>query len=115
MISGVHAIVYSKEAEKLRTFFRDVLEWPFADAEHGWLIFALPPAELGVHPAEHNSHELYLMCEDVHATVEKLHRKGVAITQPIADQGWGLVTQIELPDGSHMGLYQPKHPIPPRS
>jgi predicted enzyme related to lactoylglutathione lyase len=115
MISGVHAIVYSKEAEKLRAFFKDVLEWPFVDAVHGWLIFALPPAELGVHPAEQNSHQLYLMSEDVHATVERLKSRGVKITQPIVDQGWGLVAQIELPDGSHMGLYQPRHPIPPRS
>lgn len=115
MISGVHAIVYSKEAEKLRAFFKDVLEWPFVDAGHGWLIFALPPAELGVHPAEQNSQQLYLMCEDVRATVEKLQSRGVAITHPIADQGWGLVAQIALPDGSHMGLYQPRHPIPPRS
>jgi predicted enzyme related to lactoylglutathione lyase len=109
MISGVHAIVYSKEAEKLRSFFRDVLEWPFVDAGRGWLIFSLPPAELGVHPAEENSHELYLMCDDVHATVEKLKSKGIGIA-PVTDQGWGLLTQFELPDGSHMGLYQPKHP-----
>ena len=115
MISGVHAIVYSQQAEKLRAFFKDVLEWPFVDAGHGWLIFSLPPAELGVHPAEQNSHRLYLMCEDVHATVEILKSRGVKIPQPIADQGWGLVAQIELPDGSHMGLYQPRHPVPPRS
>jgi predicted enzyme related to lactoylglutathione lyase len=115
MISGVHAIVYSKEAEKLRSFFRDVLEWPFVDAGRGWLIFALPPAELGVHLAERNSHELYLMCDDVHATVEKLKSKGIGISQPVADQGWGLVTQIELPDGSRMGLYQPNHPAPAHS
>jgi hypothetical protein len=74
MINGVHAIVHSREGEKLRSFFKDVLEWPFVDAGHGWLIFALPPGELG----------------------------------------WGLVAQIELPDGSHMGLY-PRHPVPPRS
>ena len=115
MINGVHAIVYSREAEKIRAFFRDVLEWPFADAGHGWLIFALPPAELGIHPAEANSHELYLMCDDVHATVDQLRAKGVRIAQPVADQGWGLVTRIELPDGSHMGLYQPRHPKPPHA
>ena len=115
MIHGAHVIVFSKNPEADRAFFRDVLQYPFADAGHGWLIFALPPAELGVHPAEQNSHQLYLMCEDVHATVEKLKSRGVKIPQPIADQGWGLVAQIELPDGSHMGLYQPRHPVPPRS
>ncbi|MGD1069786.1 MAG: VOC family protein [Bryobacteraceae bacterium] len=115
MINGVHAIVYSKEAEKIRFFFRDVLEWPFVDAGQGWLIFALPPAELGVHPAEANSHEICLMCDDIHSTIEKLKSKGVAISQPVADQGWGLVTQIELPDGTRMGLYQPRHPQPPRA
>ena len=77
MISGVHAIVYSKQAEQVREFFRDVLEWPFEDAGRGWLIFALPPAELAVHPAGENSHELYLRCDDVEATVEQLRAKGV--------------------------------------
>jgi len=112
MISGVHAIVYSKEAEKLRAFFRDVLEWPSVDAGRGWLIFAMPPAELAVHPAEQSSHELYLICDDVEATVGVLRAKGVEITMPVADRGWGLVTEIRLPDGSAMGLYQPKHPRP---
>src|SRR5437762_4877060 len=104
MISGVHAIIYSKEAERLREFFRDVLEWPSVDAGRGWLIYAMPPAELAVHPDEKSSHELFLMCDDVHATVEKLKSKGVAIAMPVADRGWGLVTQIELPDGARMGL-----------
>ena len=112
IISGVHAIVYSKEAEKVREFFRDVLEWASVDAGGGWLIFAMPPAELAVHPAEKNSHELFLMCDDVEATVEKLRGKGVEITMPVADRGWGLVTEIVLPDGSRMGLYQPKHASP---
>ena len=112
MISGVHAIVYSKEAEKVREFFRDVLEWPSVDAGRGWLIFAMPPAELAVHPAGQSSHEVFLMCDDVHATVKRLKDKGVGIAMPVADQGWGLVTRIELPDGSQMGLYQPKHPGP---
>jgi predicted enzyme related to lactoylglutathione lyase len=112
MVTGVHAIVYSREADKLRAFFRDVLEWPSVDAGRGWLIFALPPAELGVHPAEHNSHELYLMCDDVHAAIEKLKSKGVGIAAPVADLGWGLLAQIELPDGGRIGLYQPRHPTP---
>ena len=112
MISGVHAIVYSQQAEQVREFFRDVLEWPFEDAGRGWLIFAMPPAELAVHPAGENSHELYLMCDDVEATVEQLRAKGVEIATPVADRGWGLVTKIVLPDGSAIGLYQPKHPSP---
>jgi predicted enzyme related to lactoylglutathione lyase len=112
VINGVHAIVYSDQAEKMREFFRDVLEWPSVDAGRGWLIFATPPAELAVHPGVESRHELYLMCEDVHATVGKLKAKGVEISSPVADQGWGLVTQIILPDGSRMGLYQPKHPSP---
>jgi predicted enzyme related to lactoylglutathione lyase len=115
MITGVHAIVYSREADSIRSFFKDVLEWPSVDAGRGWLIFALPPAELGVHPAENNSHELYLMCDDVHATVEKLKAKGVGIAAPVADLGWGLLTHLELPDGSRMGLYQPRHPAPSRA
>jgi predicted enzyme related to lactoylglutathione lyase len=115
MISGVHATVYSKEAEKLREFFRDVLEWPSVDAGRGWLIFAMPPAELAVHPAEENSHELFLMCNDIAETVERLKSKGVEIALPVADRGWGLVTQLQLPDGSRLGLYQPKHASPRQS
>jgi predicted enzyme related to lactoylglutathione lyase len=112
MITGAHLILYSKEADKLREFFHDVLEWPSVDAGRGWLIFAMPPAELAVHPADGNSHELFLMCDNIEATVAKLQSKGVAITMPGADRGWGILTQIELPDGSKMGLYEPKHPSP---
>jgi predicted enzyme related to lactoylglutathione lyase len=111
MITGVHAILYAKDAERVRAFFRDVLEFPCVDAGHGWLIFALPPAEAAAHPAEGDEHhELYLMCDDVHATVEKLKSKGVTFTMPVADRGWGLVTQFELPGGGKMGMYQPRHP-----
>ena len=113
MISGVHAILYSRDAERLRAFFRDVLEVPSVDAGHGWLIFALPPAEMGVHPTEDakGHHELYLMSDDVEATVAALAAKGVSCS-PVVDQGWGLVTNVTLPDGDSIGLYQPRHPSP---
>jgi hypothetical protein len=110
MISGIHAIIYSKQAERLREFLRDVLRLPSVDAGHGWLIFALPPAELAVHPEEDSYHELYLMCDDVQATTENLKSKGVQLSAPIADRGWGLVTLLKLPSGDEIGLYQPKHP-----
>jgi catechol 2,3-dioxygenase-like lactoylglutathione lyase family enzyme len=110
MIIGLHAIVYCKDAEKARAFFRDVLEFPSVDAGHGWLIFAAPPAELAVHPAEEEGrHELYLMCGDVHAVAEQLRAKGVELA-PIQEQRWGLLTRIHIPGGGEIGLYQPKHP-----
>jgi hypothetical protein len=112
MISGVHAILYSKDAERLRTFFRDVLEFPAVDAGHGWLIFALPPGEMGVHPTEDDpKHELYLMSDDVEATIAALAEKGV-VCSPVVDAGWGLLTTVTLPDGGSIGLYQPRHPSP---
>lgn len=110
MISGVHAIIYSKQAERLREFFRDVLEYPSVDAGGGWSIFALPPAELAMHPADDSYHELYLMCDDVHAVTKELQSKGVELAVPISDRGWGLVTRLILPSGDQIGLYQPKHP-----
>ena len=111
MINGIHAILYSTDAEQTRAFFRDVLGFSSVDAGHGWLIFALPPAELGIHPAEGQTrHELYLMCNDVHATVAELTGKGVEFTQPVADQGWGLLAKLRIPGGGEIGLYQPKHP-----
>jgi predicted enzyme related to lactoylglutathione lyase len=111
MITGVHAILYAKDAERVRTFFRDVLEFPSVDAGHGWLIFALPPAEIAAHPADgEEHHELYLMCDDVNTTVATLEKKGVKFTMPIADRGWGLVTQFEVAGGGKMGMYQPRHP-----
>lgn len=111
MITGVHALLYAKETEAIRAFFRDTLGLPSVDAGHGWLIFALPPAELGVHPSDHEEHtELYLMCDDVETTVEELKRKGVEFAGPIKNEGFGLVTSIKLPGGGTLGLYQPKHP-----
>jgi predicted enzyme related to lactoylglutathione lyase len=111
MINGVHALLYAEDAEQVRAFFRDVLGLASVDAGHGWLIFALPPAELGIHPAEAGGHHvIHFMCDDVKATVEELQGKGVEFTQPITDQGYGLVTSLRVPGGGEIGLYQPKHP-----
>ena len=110
MITGMHAILYSKDAERDRAFLRDVLEFPHVDAGHGWLIFALPPSEIAVHPASEEHHELFLMCDDIHAVVAKLTEKKIEITSPVSDQGWGLLARIRLPGGSELGVYQPRHP-----
>jgi predicted enzyme related to lactoylglutathione lyase len=112
LINGVHSIVFSKDAEAARAFFRDVLEMPCVDAGHGWLIFALPPAELGVHPADsesENTHRLYLMCEDIEATVAGLKLKGVEFTGGITNAGWGLLATMKIPGGGEMSIYQPRH------
>jgi predicted enzyme related to lactoylglutathione lyase len=111
MINGVHALIYTKNADAVRAFFRDIVGTPHVDAGHGWLIFALPPAELGIHPAEdEESHELYLMCDDIERTIAELKTKGVTAAGPISDQGWGRVTSITIADGVTLGLYQPRHP-----
>ena len=111
MINGVHALIYAKDADKVRAFFRDILKFPSVDAGHGWLIFALPPAELGIHPTDEDNHrELYLMCDDVAATIKELKAKGVEFARPITEAGFGLMTSIKLPGGGELGLYQPKHP-----
>jgi len=113
VITGIHAIVFSPQAEQVRAFLRDVLGLPSVDAGGGWLIFALPPAELAVHPADGNTrHELYLMCDDIHATLAELRGKGVDVAKDVTDQGWGLLAAIRLPDGSELPLYQPRHPTP---
>jgi catechol 2,3-dioxygenase-like lactoylglutathione lyase family enzyme len=110
VITGAHVIVYSSDAEADRAFFQDVLQYPSVDAGGGWLIFKLPPAEVAVHPAEGaGAHELYLMCDDVNATVDDLKAKGVTCGA-ISDEGWGLLTSIRLPGGGDLGLYQPRHP-----
>lgn len=114
MITGVHAIVFSSEADQVRAFFKDTLGLASVDAGGGWLIFALPPAELAVHPAEGEArHELYLMCDDIHATLAELRDKGIGQAQDVTDQGWGLLAAIRLPDGSQFPIYQPRHPSPP--
>ena len=113
MISGVHAIIFSRDAEADRAFFRDVLGLPSVDAGGGWLIFALPPAELAAHPTDGAAHhELYLMCDDVRATAEQLSGKGVEFTSKISDRGFGLITALRLPGGSELALYEPRHPSP---
>ena len=113
MITGVHAVIYTTDAERDRAFFRDVLELPSVDAGGAWLIFGLPPAELAAHPAESGGkQELYLMCDDVQATVADLTAKQVEFARPISDEGFGLVTAIRLPGGGELGLYQPSHPSP---
>lgn len=112
MISGAHMVIYSADAAADRAFFRDVLGFSSVDAGQGWLIFALPPSELAVHPAESNGrHEVFLMCDDIAATVTMLKTKGISCSG-IEDQGWGLLTQIALPGGGTLGLYQPRHPRP---
>jgi predicted enzyme related to lactoylglutathione lyase len=109
----MHAIVFSPEAEKVRAFFGDVLGLSSVDAGGGWLIFALPPAELAVHPADGDArHELYLMCDSIDATLAELRDKGVEVAQGVTDQGWGLLATIRLPDGSEFPIYEPRYPSP---
>src|SRR5271169_4163457 len=111
MIFGAHVIVYSKDAAADRAFFREVLGFSSVDAGHGWLIFALPPAEVAVHPAaENDRHELYLMCDDLKAEMAALEHKGVACSEA-KEERWGSITQIRLPGGGQVGLYQPKHAL----
>jgi hypothetical protein len=112
MINGVHALIYAKNADKVRDFFKDILGFPSVDAGQGWLIFALPPAELGIHPAEgsESRHELYLMCDDVKATIAQLGKKGVKC-KPVMEVGWGALTSLTIPGGGSIGLYQPHHPL----
>ena len=113
MIIGAHAIIFTKYAEGVRAFLHNVLGLSSVDAGAGWLIFALPPADLAVHLTDDEPrHELYLMCDDIHATVEELRAKGVNFTRPITDAGWGLITALELPDGRELALYEPRHPRP---
>jgi len=110
MIVGAHVIVYTKNAESDRAFFREVLGFASVDAGDGWLIFALPPAEAAFHPSPENGpHELYLMCDDLHAEIAALAKKGVVCSE-VTEARWGSITRIPLPGGSKVGLYQPKHP-----
>jgi catechol 2,3-dioxygenase-like lactoylglutathione lyase family enzyme len=113
VIIGVHAIIYTTDADADRSFVRDALGFDSVDAGAGWLIFKLPPAELAMHPAETGGrHELYLMCDDVHATVAQLTAQGVEIVRDVTDEGFGLLTAIRLPGGGELGLYEPRHPSP---
>ena len=113
IITAAHTIIYAKDAEKARAFFRDVLKLKSADAGGGWLIFALPPAELAFHPAtEGGKHELYFMCDDIEQTIAWLKGKGVSVTKPISDQSWGRLSAFEIPGAGEMQIYQPKHSSP---
>jgi predicted enzyme related to lactoylglutathione lyase len=113
VITGAHSIIYSADPDGVRAFFRDVLELPSVDAGGGWLIFALPPGEVAAHPTQGTGrHELYLMCDDIHATANELGAKGVELSGPITEERWGLVTAIRLPGGVELGLYEPRHPTP---
>jgi len=113
VITGVHAVLFSRDAEADRAFLSDVLGLASVDAGGGWLIFALPPAEAAVHPAdESGTTQLYLMCDDVEATIAELREKGVDVLRPVSDERWGLVTAIALPGGGELGLYEPRHPSP---
>jgi catechol 2,3-dioxygenase-like lactoylglutathione lyase family enzyme len=115
-ITGTHMLLYTSEPEALRALLRDLLGWPHVDAGEGWLIFALPPAELGVHPAEGPSyesgarHQLALICDDVAATTADLRAKGVEVRGEPQDEGWGITTTLVLPGDLHVMLYEPRHP-----
>jgi hypothetical protein len=111
MIFGAHSIIYSRDADADRAFLRDVLGFSSVDAGRGWLIFALPPGEVAVHPAdEETSHELYLMCDDVAAEIARLQKQGVSCSA-VSRQPWGKLTNITLPSGGQLGLYEPHHPM----
>ena len=112
MINGAHVVVYTKDAEADRAFFRDVLQFPSVDAGHGWLIFAMPPFEVAFHDSEKNDeHELFLMCDDITTTLRDLKSKRVKVSG-VSEQRWGKLATLTLPGGGKVGLYEPNHPIP---
>jgi predicted enzyme related to lactoylglutathione lyase len=114
-IIGAHGLLYTSEPEAVRAIFRDVFEWKHVDAGDGWLIFALPPAELGIHPAEGPTyesgtrHQLTLMCDDIVATARDLRSKGIDVKGDPEDEGWGITVMLGLPGGLEILLYQPRH------
>jgi catechol 2,3-dioxygenase-like lactoylglutathione lyase family enzyme len=113
MLTGAHAIFFAHDAEAARAFFSGALNLRSVDAGGGWPIFALPPAELAVHPTDGAPrHELYLMCDDIEATLAELEDKGVRVTQPVSDEGWGLLARIAVPGLGELGIYEPRHPSP---
>ena len=112
MINGAHVVIYSKDSEADRAFFRDVLQFPCVDAGHGWLIFALPQLEAAFHDSEkNNQHELFLMCDDLAATLRDLKSKQVTVSE-VSEQRWGRLATLTLPGGGNVGIYEPKHPSP---
>ena len=115
MIAGAHTIIFCEDPERAREFFRTVLGLSSVDAGGGWLIFALPPAEMAVHPGEggkESRHELYFMCHDLKATIADLTVKGVEFPAPVSEERWGSMTRFKVPGAGEVGLYQPKHPSP---
>jgi predicted enzyme related to lactoylglutathione lyase len=112
LISGAHVLIYSRDAEADRRFFTNVLGLDSVDSGGGWLIFALPPAEVAIHSTEDTEHHVfYLLCEDIEATAKALERKGVSLKRPFDEPRWGRVTELTLPSGARIGLYEPKHPL----
>jgi hypothetical protein len=112
MINGAHSIIYSTDPEADRAFLRDVLKLPHVDVGDGWLIFGLPPAEVAVHPSEKNDiHEFYLMCDDVEKLVGEMKTHGIGCS-PVQNESWGLITQLTLPGGGKLDVYQPRHARP---
>ena len=112
MLTGAHVIIYSTTPDADRDFLRDVLKLPHVDVGHGWLIFGLPPSEIAVHPGEKNgAHELYFMCDDIEAFVAAMKARDV-VCGPLQNQGWGMLTQLTLPGGGTVGVYQPRHARP---
>ena len=110
MITGVHALIYAEDADQVRQFFRDTLGFPHVDAHGGWLIFALPPAELGVHPSDGASHhELWLMCDNLDTTIADLTSRGVDFTGAVENQAWGRSIGMRIPGGATLSLYEPRH------
>jgi catechol 2,3-dioxygenase-like lactoylglutathione lyase family enzyme len=117
VITGAHVTIFAEDAEAARAFFRDVLGFPHVDAGDGWLIFATPPAEIGIHPGGgweqgEGQHLLFLMCDDIERTVEELTQKGVEFVEPVTDEGFGLMTSLKVPGAGRLGLYEPRHERP---
>jgi len=112
LITGAHIVIYTRDPGADRAFLRDVLKFPSVDAGHGWLIFAMPPLEAAFHDAENNDrHELYLMCDDITATLQDLKSNNVEVSA-VSDQRWGRLATFSLPGGGKIGVYEPKHPSP---
>ncbi len=115
-ITGAHVLLYTSEPDAVRAILRDVFGWNHVDAGDGWLIFGLPPAELGVHPADGPTfdsgarHQLALMCDDIGSTMAELREKGVEVRGEPEDEGWGITSTIVLPGGLDVMLYEPRHP-----
>jgi catechol 2,3-dioxygenase-like lactoylglutathione lyase family enzyme len=117
VIAGAHTLIYAKDADAARAFFRDMLGFSSVDAGDGWLIFELPPGELGIHPGpgwgqDVGHHELFFMCHDLEATMAALKEKGVEFTAPVTDEGYGLITRFRVPGVGEMGVYEPRHKSP---